>query len=107
MGIPAVVLVLTTTSSLKNARKIADTLLKLRLSACVSVSPGWESHYEWESKRCASREFLVLIKTRKSLFPALRKAILKVHAYKVPEMVALPVTAGHKPYLDWVTAQTK
>jgi len=107
LGSPAVVLVLTTTSSLKNARKIASTVQKLRLSACVSVSPGWESHYEWEGKHCSSREFLVLIKSRKSLFPELSKAILKVHAYKVPELIALPVTAGHKPYLDWVTAQTK
>ena len=32
--------------------------------------------------------------------------LLGHHPYEVPEILALPVDRGSKPYLDWVRAQT-
>jgi periplasmic divalent cation tolerance protein len=29
-----------------------------------------------------------------------------MHPYEVPEIIVLPVIAGHAPYLDWVYAET-
>jgi periplasmic divalent cation tolerance protein len=40
-------LVLVTTSSLNEARRIADSVLQARLAACVNIVPGIESHYWW------------------------------------------------------------
>jgi periplasmic divalent cation tolerance protein len=35
---------------------------------------------------------------------ALRRRVVELHPYEVPEVVALAVEAGHAPYLDWVRA---
>ena len=37
---------------------------------------------------------------------SLQQAIVSAHPYDVPEVIALPVTAGHLPYLHWVAAET-
>ena len=44
----------------------------------------------------------MIIKTTMSRFEPLQKRILELHSYAVPEIIALPVTEGHQPYLDWV-----
>jgi periplasmic divalent cation tolerance protein len=49
-------------------------------------------------------ERLLVIKTRRERFEALRAAIVSRHPYEVPEVVALPLVAGHAPYLDWIDA---
>jgi len=43
-----------------------------------------------------------MIKTKKSLFEPLKKRILQLHSYAVPEIIAIPIIKGHQPYLDWV-----
>jgi periplasmic divalent cation tolerance protein len=34
------------------------------------------------------------------------RAIKAEHSYEVPEIIVLPVIAGHAPYLDWVYGET-
>jgi periplasmic divalent cation tolerance protein len=45
---------------------------------------------------------MVLFKTTDDGVEALRRRILDLHGYDVPEVLALPVVAGHGPYLHWV-----
>ena len=52
-----------------------------------------------------SAEFLLIIKTSRDLFPALRAEIEKLHPYEVPELLALPVVAGAENYLSWLAGQ--
>jgi len=33
-------------------------------------------------------------------------AIRSMHSAEVPEIIVLPVIAGHAPYLDWVRQET-
>nr|MBP8189607.1 divalent cation tolerance protein CutA [Aeromonas sp.] len=40
------------------------------------------------------------------LFEPLRQCILAHHPYQVPEILALPASQGHQPYLDWLTQET-
>jgi periplasmic divalent cation tolerance protein len=96
------VVVLTTAPSLAEARLIASALLNQKLAACVSVSSAIESHYVWKGKKEKQREYLLLIKTRRPLFLKAAQAIRKVHSYECPEIIALPVSAGSKPYLEWL-----
>ena len=65
-----------------------------------------DSSYWWNGRIETSREFLLTIKTRRDLFPRLEQAILKLHPYEQPEILALSageVTAG---YLKWLVEQT-
>ncbi len=94
--------VLSTISDVKKARLLAGLLISKRLAACVQILPGLESHYRWQGKKEISREILLLIKTKTSVYKKLEKTILKQHFYEVPEIVCLPITKGSKAYLDWI-----
>jgi periplasmic divalent cation tolerance protein len=48
---------------------------------------------------------LLLIKTTRERFDALRGRLLELHPYAVPELIALDVIDGFGPYLDWVAAE--
>ena len=89
------------------AGRIASTLVDERLVACVNILPGLRSLYRWEGKLCDEGEVLCLMKTRLDLFPALRDRIAALHPYQVPEIIAVPLAAGHAPYLAWLAKETE
>ena len=95
-------LVLTTTSSLEESKKIARALVERRLAACVNIVPKIESVYRWEGKVEEAQEYLLIIKTTQKAFERLRHAILELHSYAVPECIALAVEGGIDPYLNWI-----
>lgn len=88
------------------AERVARKLLDEKLAACVNIVPGLRSLYWWEGKVQDDAEVLLIVKTRRSLFPALVDTVRSVHPYTTPEIIALPVVAGFQGYLDWVTAST-
>jgi periplasmic divalent cation tolerance protein len=93
---------LSTVSGEQDAERLARALVERGLAACVNVVPGLVSFYRWEGELKRDEERLLLIKTRADLFEDLRSALAELHPYDVPELVALPVAAGHRPYLDWL-----
>jgi periplasmic divalent cation tolerance protein len=97
-------LVLTTTASLEEARKIARALVEGRLAACVNIIPKIESVYRWEGKVEEAQEYLLLVKTTAESFPAVREAIQQLHSYEVPECIALSIEGGSQAYLQWIDA---
>ena len=44
----------------------------------------------------------MVIKTTRARFERLKRAVVSQHPYDVPEVIALPLAAGHRPYLDWI-----
>lgn len=97
------IVVLATCGSQKEARKIARALVGRRLAACVNeVGAPVTSVYRWKGKVESAKEFLLVIKTTKKRFAALRKAIGELHGYEVPEIIALPIAEGSRAYLDWI-----
>jgi periplasmic divalent cation tolerance protein len=97
---------LSTVASLEDAERIARALVERRLAACVNVVPGLTSIYAWKGAVETERELLLVIKTRRQRFEELRAALVELHPYEVPELIALPVEAGHAPYLEWLQAGT-
>jgi len=98
------ILVLVTCGSRKEARKIARALVEQRLAACVSeIGVPVVSTYRWKGRVESAKEFLLLIKTSKKRFAAVRDAVRKLHSYEVPEIIALPIAEGSRAYLDWIT----
>jgi len=97
--------VLYVTTPPSQSEELAKSLLAKRLIACANITPV-RSLYRWKGESCDDREDLLVIKTRKSLVQAVIAAVKAEHPYEVPEIIALPVIAGHAPYLDWVYAET-
>ncbi|KKS66740.1 MAG: CutA1 divalent ion tolerance protein [Parcubacteria group bacterium GW2011_GWC2_42_6] len=98
---------LVTSSNLEEAKKIAYSLVENKLAACVNIIPQIISVYSWQEKINEDEEYLLVIKTRRPLFKAVKKKVLELHSYEVPEIIMLPVKEGHKPYLRWIQKETK
>ena len=92
-------LVLSTCANLEEAKKIANTLVKERLAACVNIMPQIFSIYEWEGLQEDS-EVLLLIKTRS--LELVEERIKELHSYEVPEIIAIKIKDGSQEYLEWM-----
>jgi periplasmic divalent cation tolerance protein len=99
-------LVLVTAPDPDRAAEIARALVEERLAACGNVLSGLRSIYRWEGKVQDEPEALLLLKTTRARFEALRARVLALHPYQVPEVIALPVEAGSAAYLAWIAAET-
>ena len=99
------IVVFTTCDSLEIASKLARNLVEQRLAACVNILPGARSIYRWQEKIEDTTEWLLVIKSRRDLFFALRTAVEKLHTYEVPELIAIPVVDGSEPYLAWLDSK--
>lgn len=89
------------------ATSMARTLVEEKLVACVNIVPGIRSIYAWQGKICDDAELLCILKTRRGLFPELRARVVALHPYDVPEVIAVPIAAGHEPYLAWLRGETR
>jgi periplasmic divalent cation tolerance protein len=99
-------IVLSTTGSEEEARKIAKYLVEHRLAACVNIVPQVESIYRWQGKVESAREWLLLIKTTAERFERVRGAIREVHSYDLPECIAVAIEDGSPEYLRWLADPT-
>jgi periplasmic divalent cation tolerance protein len=93
---------LVTVPSTDVGRDVARALLDRKLAACVNIVPSISSFYTWEGEVCVDEEKLLIIKTTESAFDGLASAVKEIHPYDVPEIIALPLAAGSKDYLDWI-----
>ncbi|MDX3906947.1 MAG: divalent-cation tolerance protein CutA [Pigmentiphaga sp.] len=101
------VLLLSNAPDVETARRIGRHLVDAGLAACVNVgAPVW-SIYRWQGKVDTADEIPLLIKTTVSRTRAVREAIVALHPYEVPEVVAVPITDGLPAYLDWVRQETQ
>jgi periplasmic divalent cation tolerance protein len=96
------IVALSTVGAAEDAERIARALVERRLAACVNVVPKVVSVYRWKGEIRRDEEMLLVIKTRRERLDALREALVGLHPYEVPELVALPIEGGHEAYLAWV-----
>ena len=101
------ILVLTTVPEKSRGEFIAHQLIKERLAACVTVSSPSRSFYWWKRKIAQDREFILVIKTKASLYPLVEKRLKELHPYEVPEIISLTVAHGSEEYLRWIDEETK
>lgn len=99
-------LVLSTAGSTEEAERIARALVDERLAACVNIVPGVRSIYRWRAAVHADAEVLLVIKTVREQFDALRRRVRELHSYELPELVCLEPAGGDAEYLAWVVAST-
>jgi periplasmic divalent cation tolerance protein len=100
------IMVLTTCNSSEVASSIANILVANKLAACVNIVNNVESVYQWQGKIEHDKEILLIIKTRQSLFSQIEQMIQELHNYELPEIIAVPIEAGEKNYLNWIQSAT-
>jgi periplasmic divalent cation tolerance protein len=98
---------LTAAGSEEEAARIAKILVEEGLAACVNIVPNVRSFYRWKNALCDEREWMLVIKGRRSLFGRLKERILELHSYDLPEVLCLEVAEGHGPYLEWIAVSTR
>jgi len=100
------IVVLCTCPDEATAEHIASALVEERLAACVNRIAGIASIYRWKAEVCRGSECLLLIKTMRDHFDALRDRIVALHPYELPEVIAIDIALGLDRYLDWIASKT-
>jgi periplasmic divalent cation tolerance protein len=89
------IVVLSTCESEEQAAQVARHLVEHRLAACVNILPGARSIYRWKGAIEEAGELLLVIKSRRDLFAAIRTAIQKIpFLRRCPKVIAIPVVDG-------------
>jgi periplasmic divalent cation tolerance protein len=97
-------LVFCTCADHAEASKLAQAIVLDGAAACVNIFPAIESVYRWQGKIETADEILLLIKTTRERFSALRDLIVRLHSYDTPEVIAIPIADGLAKYLEWLGA---
>ncbi len=95
-------IVLMTAPDREVAERIVRTLVEERLIACGNIVEGLTSIYRWKDAIECDAEVLVVMKTASAVVQRLLERGAELHPYEVPELLVLPIEAGHGPYLDWI-----
>lgn len=101
------VIIVLVTCPPEKAQAIADALVEARVAACVNVVPTLQSTYRWKGEVHRDSEALLIVKSTKDRFDALKRTVLENHPYELPEVIAVTVDRGHAPYLEWVVESTR
>jgi periplasmic divalent cation tolerance protein len=96
--------VVTTVGTEEQANLIASELVSRRHAACVNIVPGLRSVYRWQGKICRDTEFMLVVKTTEAEYPEVERAILELHGYELPEILAFKVAKGEARFLGWIVA---
>ncbi|MBI1993618.1 MAG: divalent-cation tolerance protein CutA [Deltaproteobacteria bacterium] len=99
------IVVYVTVGSAEEGERLAQALVGERLAACVNRLGPVRSVYRWQGQVEQSEEQLLIIKTKRELFGALKKRVQELHSYSVPEIIALPILEGSESYLQWLGEQ--
>ena len=97
----------TTVANEAAARQIAATLVGERLAACVQILGPLTSTYRWQGEVERSQEWLCIVKCRAADYVSVEAAIRRLHDYDTPEILATPIVAGSRAYLDWLMRETE
>jgi periplasmic divalent cation tolerance protein len=99
------IVVFNTCASAGESERLARALVDARLAACVTVISPVRSFYRWNGAVTDAMEWLLVIKTSRTLFDRLRAALEAAHSYELPEILALPVVEGSANYLSWIDSE--
>ena len=104
---PEALLVITTMPDRESAEQLSRSLVENALVACVNIGAPVTSIYRWEGELEKGSEVMLTIKTTRARYPELERAIVDKHPYELPEIIAVPITAGLTGYLAWIETCTR
>lgn len=89
------------------ARTLASALVGDRLCACANIIGSMESVYWWHGELESANECIILLKTTEDVYPALEQRAREIHPYDTPCIVALPLSRGYAPFMQWIAEETR
>jgi periplasmic divalent cation tolerance protein len=99
-------IIYSTIDDIKDARRIATTLIEEQLVACVNIIPKIESIYRWKGKTEISEEIVIIAKTVDGNVKKTIQRIKQIHTYELPDIIVIPIIGGLKEYLDYINNET-
>lgn len=97
-------MVFSTASNYENAMMIVRNIIYERLAFCCNVIPNSTSIYVWDGKVIEDTEYMLLIKTDESKLEGLKKRIVELHDYQIPEIVVMNITDTTSSYSNWANS---
>lgn len=97
-------MVFSTASNYENAMMIVRNIIYDRLAFCCNVIPNSTSIYVWDGKVVEDTEHMLLIKTDESKLEALKKRIVELHDYQIPEIVVMNIVDTTFSYSNWANS---
>lgn len=101
------ILVITNLPDQDSARRVAEALIAGRLAACVNMLTPCTSLYRWRGQVETAQEIPLLIKTLANHYGKVEATIRQHHPYELPEILAVPLSAGLPEYLAWINTETE
>jgi periplasmic divalent cation tolerance protein len=99
---------ITTTADNRNIiENIGRDLVEKRLIACAQILGPIQSIYRWKGNVEDANEWLLLMKSKASLYPAIEEEIRRQHPYELPEILVTNIDKGLAGYIHWVANETK
>lgn len=96
----------TAIDNLEIAKEITKALLEKKL-VCSVQQKEITSTWWWNNELESSKEYLLEMKTKKTLYKEVEKEIRKLHTYDVPEIYAEEIKEGLPEYFQWIEEDTK
>jgi periplasmic divalent cation tolerance protein len=88
------------------ATQVSEALVERGLVACVNVLPSATSIFRWQGVVTREREVVAIAKTTADRLDAATAAVVELHPYELPCVVAYAATGGLGEYLQWVADET-
>jgi periplasmic divalent cation tolerance protein len=101
-----VAIIYSTIGDIKDARRIAHTLVEEQLVACVNIIPKIESIYKWKGKIENDEECVLIAKTVDKNIKKTITRIKSLHSYELPDIIVIPIIGGLIEYLNYISNET-
>ncbi|MCP4000637.1 MAG: divalent-cation tolerance protein CutA [Gammaproteobacteria bacterium] len=88
------------------AANLSTQLVEQGLAACINRFSGLTSVYKWQGEMKSGTEVQLIIKTSTAASDRLIDELQRLHPYELPEIIAVPITTGYGPYLEWIQEST-
>ena len=98
--------ILFTINSKEKANEITKKLLEQRAASCVQIIGPTTSSYWWENRIQQTLEWICLAKSKTENFEKIESIIKSLHPFRVPDIIAMPISIGNRDYLRWIKEET-
>jgi periplasmic divalent cation tolerance protein len=50
---------------------------------------------------------MLIVKTEQRIFEKMKRRVLELHSYELPEIIAINISEGLESYLDWISSNVE
>lgn len=84
------------------AMNMAQILVDTHLAAGVHVDGPLMAVYRWRGQVCRREEWRLAVQLPRAAYKRLQEFVLERHPYQVPCIMAIELSAGYEPFLEWI-----